>query len=232
MKNWIARTLTLVIGAAVLTACSGSKTAAVPPQAPAEKPAAQAQKPAANTPAKPKAPAKKPAPKKPAPLKVATEWDFADLEKPMWGWTFPSPGVKQTPKGAFYARRKTGPGPRWSGANFPASDVKAVRVEFQVMTSEADGEQPTRLDVSKRPVLYWAAPDDIQGEEWPFSEDRKVPLYPVNPKNPNVFEGRVDKVKGWNGEIADLFISVPLPKDVGDEETPYSVFFRKILFLK
>ena len=235
MKTWTLRLMTLVIAAAVLAACSGNKAEPAPPKAPAAKPApakTPAKKQDANKAAAKKAPAKKPAAKKPAPLEVGTKWDFAELEQAMWGWTFPRAGVKQTPKGAFYTRSKSAPGPIWAGDTFKADTVKGVRVEFQVMQQEADGDGVKPLTATGNPVLYWAKPEHIKGDEWPFSEERKAPLRPVNPDNPNIYEVRVDKVKDWTGDIAKVFISVPVPKELGPDETPYAIFFRKILFLK
>lgn len=235
MNIWTSRLLTLTVAAAVLSACSGEKTAPPPPQAPAQNAATPAKK-AAQAPNKPapKKPAqKKAAPPKPAPLQVATSWEFGKLEKPMWEWDFSAHGVQQNGRGAFYTRKKSAPGPRLTGKNFKSSDVKGIRIEVELYHRAEGQEKAELVKHTEAPILYWANTTQISdGDEWPFEATRNARMKPAAGKNKNTFDVRLDGRKAWTGEIADMFFSIPVPKPLGEDENPYGVLIRRIQFLK
>ena len=140
-------------------------------------------------------------------LEVAKEWDFAALDTPHWEWDFGRTAQK-TQHGAACTLEANGTGPQSGAIKVSARAVDVIRVEmFATQGADAE-EQPTEISNAH---LYWARPEDLGESEWPFADERAVPMRQVDKHNPNIWEASVSRHRLWGGRIRRLFIGLDMP---------------------
>ena len=143
----------------------------------------------------------------PKELTTLKRWDFATLNKGQWEWAFEG-GAEQGAKGAIFLTRQNGPVARLRDLELEAGEVTVVRVQMSATHKSMAGELP--VDIEKA-HFYWARTSDVQGDGWPFADDRAVPFSIPEADAPDIWEAVVAGHGHWNGPIAQMFIGVDLP---------------------
>lgn len=148
-------------------------------------------------------------------LPVMQSWRFATLAPHAWQWRFPGGARVQTARGAMFTCERPGEGfIMLRNVHLDASEIGAIAIEC---TYESRSGEVAEFSPVSSVTAFWAQPGDRAPDEWPFSNSCSFGLGPVDPQNPSLFIGLVNKHGNWEGAISDIGLRVSLS---ADEEPP------------
>ncbi len=133
-----------------------------------------------------------------------------------WKWRAPRPGIFVQERGVVFGTERGGPGPKYIGPPLDISAVTAVRVRITAVSADSDDENAAIPWVG----FYWARSEDLGGDEWPFSNERRIELRKAleDPSDP-VWIGRLQGHPMWNGQLEQAFVATNFTKDPAYRES-------------
>jgi len=225
MRNRLAGLLLVGALVAGTVGCGGQAPEPAAGEVPAPPPA-----PAVTAPEPAPEPVEAPPPP-PRPLQTATEWNFLELEQPLWQWIFPRGGGKKTAQGVLYETDTSTAGPQIIPLDLTADDVLGVRVFMYLLHRKPGDDAMTEVPFPRNPLLLWAPPGAGDEGTWPFTDENRTSFRQPDPDNSRLWEVDLRGHENWSGPIGRIAIDVPVPELEEGEEHPYNVFVRRIEFL-
>lgn len=144
-------------------------------------------------------------------------WNFSELDKDHWDWSFPAATPEKNPRGLLFGMAKNGILLQLKDVSFSAKDFGAVRIEIRAGKSKA---------AIKSLDLHWTrAGDGVSG-----SAPKTAPSvrFVRDVADANVWVAAVGDIKTWDGMIASLSVNMEIAEQEMKDGGSLDVCVKKI----